>query len=69
MPRRPRIRHLEPAPWIVCPICGFYAWTQAAVGRPRLTCSDECRQEAFRRRQRARHLDQQPKPDLTAPTP
>ncbi len=58
MPRRPRTRHLEPAgPWIVCPICGFHAWIQAAVGRPRLTCSDECRQEAYRRRRRDRQAE------------
>jgi predicted nucleic acid-binding Zn ribbon protein len=67
MPRRPRTRHLEPVPWIVCPICGFHAWTQAAVGRPRLTCSDECRQEAYRRRRRARLAAQDPGTHAASP--
>jgi hypothetical protein len=69
MPRRPRTRHLDPAPWIVCPVCGFHTWTQAAVGRPRLTCSDECRQEAYRRRCRARQVQRDADPNAVTDDP
>lgn len=64
---RERMEATEPAPWIVCPICGFHEWTQAAVGRPRLTCSDECRQEAYSRR-RARPAGPDPGTDVTRTT-
>jgi hypothetical protein len=53
MPRLPRTRHLEEGIWKVCPECGLRAWVDEACGRPRRTCSDACRQAAYRKRRRA----------------